>query len=646
MAFIKIDVDNIHACRVVRRLLVCVAAAIAVVVAAAFAAPLLIPSDFIKAQIASVVGQKTGRDLHIAGPISFSLLPRFAIVAQDVTLSNPSGGFSAALLNAGTVEVVLEPLALLQGAIKIDQLKLARPTISFEIDKDGRRNWIFGHAATPVTASPGERRDSLSLALDNATIVDGEVSYLDQRTGKKRNATSVNMTLSLPSFAGALKAAGSASCNAETVKFSMVLASPGALRDGEASAATIALGSARGDLEFQGQVGGPGPIKATGTVNLKLPSLREFLAWAGLPVAAHGRGFGPLTINGKIEVAGPRFALSDAKIMLDAISARGALSVDRSGERPTLSGHLDIDRLDLDPYIPANREVPSAGAAVPDLASPGAGSIPATIPNQPLRASPSWSKAFIDLAPLKLANVDLRLNPNAIRLGGIDIDKSTLTLNLKDGRLQLDVNEMALYHGKGSGEIVGDGGGAGLPAFGAALKFTGITVRQVPLDIAGLDQLSGTGDIHLLLSAHGSTVREIVGSLDGGGSIEFVNGTIGSVGLGPLMKNSMGPAVGNDAIPREIDYRLLSGTAMIERGILRNKDLKLDGAKMSATATGVFDLNQGRIDYLWMPKIPGLGSARIEITGAWDEPNYKVQSVTTTRGMRQPTHKPRGPAPP
>ena len=87
---------------------------------------------------------------------------------------------------------------------------------------------------------------------------------------------------------------------------------------------------------------------------------------------------------------------------------------------------------------------------------------------------------------------------------------------------------------------------------------------------------------------------------------------------------------------REIEYRSLSASATIVHGVLHNSDLKLVGPWLSATGSGTLDLGPRRIDYLWQPDIAGIGNARVAITGDWDNPQYKVQSVTITKDLVLP----------
>jgi uncharacterized protein involved in outer membrane biogenesis len=64
--------------RFFRHLLIGLAVLFTVIILALLATPLIVPSDFNAAQIASIVRQKTGRDLRISGPISFTVMPKFA----------------------------------------------------------------------------------------------------------------------------------------------------------------------------------------------------------------------------------------------------------------------------------------------------------------------------------------------------------------------------------------------------------------------------------------------------------------------------------------------------------------------------------------------------------------------------------------
>jgi AsmA protein len=253
------------------------------------------------------------------------------------------------------------------------------------------------------------------------------------------------------------------------------------LWEGGTSAAAVNIASQRAKFDFTGEITG-GPAKASGAIDLKMPSLRDFLAWAELKFPAGIDGFGPLTVSGRIAAAGSKLTLDNAAVTLDRIAATGALTAERGARRPTLSGHLDIDRLDLDPYVKAE--------APPD-ATPSPGPAPKTAAPPAPKPSPtpsSWSEATINLAPLKLIDADLSLIANAMSFRQVETGKTVATLRLTDGRLGLDINDVALSGGKGTGRIVADSSGE-VPGFGVALRLTGITVGHIAF--AGFDELSG-----------------------------------------------------------------------------------------------------------------------------------------------------------
>ena len=162
------------------------------------------------------------------------------------------------------------------------------------------------------------------------------------------------------------------------------------------------------ELGFAGAMTGLPPAKLGGTIDLTVPSVRGLATWAGAPLAP-GPGLEKLAIKGRIDMAGPKIAFTDADIALDAIAAKGSLEVDTGGARPYLKGALALDKLDINPYLPPEKTASAGGAS----AAPGAAG-PASPPSPKPAASAGWSDDPIDLSGLNDADVDFDLKAGAI----------------------------------------------------------------------------------------------------------------------------------------------------------------------------------------------------------------------------------------
>ncbi|HKT20435.1 MAG TPA: AsmA family protein, partial [Stellaceae bacterium] len=351
-----------------KKLLIGLGALIVVIVVAAVIAPFFIPVDTYKAKVVALVKDQTGRDLHINGKVSFSLLPSLALEANDVSLANPPGAASPDMLKLKTLAVKLRLLPLLHGAVAVDQFKLVQPVIDLEVDKAGTPNWVFKPAAKPAKpsapAAPAPQAASSGgvpqISLGDVSIVDGQASYLDQRTGEKRVLSDINMQLSLPDFAGPFNAKGSATWNGEKVTITAAVAKPGALQSGGTSPLEVALQSAPIKFDFKGNATGATLAKLEGGADLAVPSVRGLAKWVGVAFNPPGTGFGPLSISGKVDIANSKTAFTNAVLALDAIKGTGAITIDTHGSRPVLSGRLDLDKLDVNPYL-----APEGAAAKP-----------------------------------------------------------------------------------------------------------------------------------------------------------------------------------------------------------------------------------------------------------------------------------------
>jgi len=118
------------------------------------------------------------------------------------------------------------------------------------------------------------------------------------------------------------------------------------------------------------------------------------------------------------------------RLRLDGANMTGTLAIDTSGEVPSLTGALSIDRLDLNPY----------------LASPASGR-----PAQ--KAETGWSKKPINLALLKKADARLALDVGALRLRNLRLGKTGVRVVLTGGALMARLDPITLYGGTGRAEL-------------------------------------------------------------------------------------------------------------------------------------------------------------------------------------------------
>ncbi|HEX3973284.1 MAG TPA: AsmA family protein [Stellaceae bacterium] len=629
-----------------KKLLIGLAAVVVLVIAAAIAVPLFIPLDTYKAKIVDLVKSETGRDLKIAGPVHFSLFPSVALEANDVSLSNPAGATSPNMVQLKTLDVELKLFPLLHGGLEISQFKLVQPVIALEVDKQGKASWAFTPAApagtapqaappaTPSTpaASGGISANFSAISLGDVSIVDGQASYFDQRTNQKKQLTGINMTLSLPSLDEPFAAKGDAVWDGEKATLTVQIEKPGTLQRGGASPVAITFAANPINFAFKGDATGAALSKLTGGIDLSIPSVRGLAKWAGVAFDAPGTGFGQMTLSGKIDKEGEKIAFSNAVIALDAIKATGALSVDTSGAKPALSGRLDVDKLDVNPYLPPENKGGSTPASSNAGSAPaGAGASSAAPPASSTKSS-GWSDTPIDMSPLKLANADFDLSANSILYRKIQVGKSALALHLKDGRFEADLSQIALYQGKGQGKFTADGSGA-VPAIAMNFDLSGVAIQPLAKDAADFDKLSGTGTIVIDVSGHGKSQREIVSSLGGKGSLNLANGKIEGVNLMAFTKNVTSALTGAIGGSNATDFGALTGTYTITNGILKNNDLKLTSSEVPMTGSGTVDLPQRQVNYRLTPNVAGLLAVPVDITGPWDNLSYRPDIAGIAKGL-------------
>ena len=616
-----------------KKVLIVLAAVVVLVIVGLLAAPFFIPVDTYKSQIAQAARDATGRDLTIRGDMRLSLLPRLELEAADVSFANAPGAAQPDMARLKKLLVQLQIWPLLSGRVRVDSFVLVEPVIHLEVDKTGRPNWVFAKAEAaapsggapatapaPAAGAPGEIPE---ISLGDVRLDNGLLTYTDARSGRHVEISDINMTVSLPDMDSPAAAYGSLVWNGQ--KLSLTAKSEGlrGLMAGKTTSVSLGLESKVVNLAYEGSVTNAAPARVEGTVDLDVPSIREVAAWTGNPIEAPGNGLGPLKIKGKVAATPGRVAFTEAQIALDDIKAQGDLTADVSAAKPYLKGRLDADRLDLNVYMPPPADEAAAGTST----APSGGGQPA--------APADWSDEPIDLSGLQAVNADFALSVGEILARDVKIGRSALVAALKDGLLVLNLNELNLYGGTGTGKLTVDARGK-VPALENAFALEAIQAQPLLADAAGFDRLEGTGALNLSVVTKGGTQRQMVQNMNGNGAFKFVDGAVRGINLAAMVRN-VGSAFTDtgERAAQKTDFAELSGTYKINAGIVRNDDLVLLNPLLRVTGAGTVDAPKRTLNYRIEPKVvaslegqgaaePGKGVAVPVIAeGPWDNVTFR-----------------------
>ena len=139
-----------------------------------FLLPMAINSDTLRTALARQLSEASGAQIALNGPIHFSVVPDFGIVAEDLSYTTADGALSA---TAERSVASAELLPLLSGQVRITGIELKSPRI------------VLADAAAPAepepAAVPPAGGDDVfktiagyleRLSINNVVVSDGEVA--------------------------------------------------------------------------------------------------------------------------------------------------------------------------------------------------------------------------------------------------------------------------------------------------------------------------------------------------------------------------------------------------------------------------------------------------------------------------------------
>ncbi|MFD0858578.1 AsmA family protein [Roseovarius aquimarinus] len=585
-----------------------------VAVALAFGALFFLPGERIARIAAERIGAMTGREVSMTGDTAISFYPVLGISTGRTTIANADWASGGPMLEADSLKVGVDPIALIGGEVRITGLEVARPRIVIERDASGRGNWEIGvdgvaqsgQGADGGDGTGGEAAQSraLALTLDRALITDASVTYIDARAGTQQEMSGVDLDLRWPDYSGeatfdlVLRPAD------QDVRFAGRIAQLGPLIEGGVSPLDVTVSTEGGTLSLEGRASAAPQLDARLTGDIA--STARFMRALGLPPADLPEGLGrEITVAAQLNVTEDmRLSLRDMTLGLGGNSLTGDVDVTTTGARPRVTARLDAGALDL-----------SALGAGEDAAAGQGGGASAPAPAAP----EGWSRAPIDASALGLMDADIALSASSLDLGQFTFGAADIGLAIDNARAVASLRRLDGYGGSLTGQAVANNR-SGL-SVGGDLAARGIDMEKFLTDAADVTRFSTTGTMAVDFLGVGQSVHEIMNSLSGNLSLATGRGVISGFDLDRLMRT--GDGSGGTTVFDE-----MGASFVIEGGNMRGSDLTMSMPLATATGKGRIGLGARDIDYLFTPVLLQGENSRglaipVSITGPWSGPRIR-----------------------
>jgi|GEM_PF-3605613 len=627
-----------------RRALIALVIALLVVLAVFAALIINPPVGFLQNRLAAEIKASSGRDLVVTGNTSLQLVPSLILRMEGATLSNPPGFTGEPFLHIGALELHADILPLLQGKFEIGHLTLTEPRLRLVIDKQGRRSWELPTAeGLASTAFP---------TIGELTVIRGTLTYRDERVPTAVTLTDVTARAERVMHDQPLAADFDFAWNQEKVTGKATAASLAALANATPTRAALALSSARGAIEADGEVTAAESLSFQGKMKGTAPSLRSLAAWFDMTLPGT-EGFAKAALEADVKADGKSIAFSKARLVIDDTTAEGTLTLDLTGPRPRLTGTLAADEVDAARYIPAAKPTLTRSAPAPAFELepvPLSASLKAYLraaetrgaraagdalgPDLLTRAAPvvPWSADPFDLAALKAVDTELDLSVRALKYHKAAIAIPRLSLVLKDAKLALESRELATHGGKVAAKTVLDAKPA-VPTLATSLRLDNVELHGLMSDLGFEGYLAGKTTGEAELSAVGRSERELISSLKGRVKAKIGEGTVVGYDVKRVIETWRLPPFDPKA---RTPFERIDADVRVDKGIAESNVLELAGPVVGARADGVARLPTRQLDYNARVSFPNWWSIAVRIFGPFTQLKYDVDWWSTLFDRRTP----------
>ncbi len=350
-----------------------------------------------------------------------------------------------------------------------------------------------------------------------------------------------------------------------------------------------------GDLPVKVEVQGERLLSAyvvSGKIQVPKTSPRELMKSFEIepPTTSDPKALSAFALASNFRLTEKQLQLSALDLALDETTVKGTFGIEDL-EAMALRFDLDVNGIDLDRYMAPKQETPKTSGSGSAPASAKAAVPPTEIPKEMLRS----------------LNLQGKLRVGRAKVADLQFTDVRLPVEAKDGRTHLGPTQAKLFGGTYDGNIVLDA----KPA--QATLSLDEHVRSIDIGAlmkAGFEttRVVGKGNASAKLSASGNTDQAMFKTLAGKIDFDVKNGAVTGVDLWYELRRAMALFKRQELPTRpagepKTAFNALSGSALVDKGVLSNDDLLVDMSYIRAKGKGTLALESQAVDYRLVTEI-------------------------------------------
>jgi uncharacterized protein involved in outer membrane biogenesis len=616
-----------------------------VIIAILLSVPFFTDVNKYKGAVLTLVKEKSGKDVNVAGDISFRVFPDIALTLNKISVTSQFKE-EGNLVTADKFILRIKLLPLLQKNIEISSFKLVNPVFNLHVKEDGSKNWenaeVAADDATPgenVTADKGEYTENIEDAQISEEPVHSPAEKSDSDKPVKTAAKEKMQDDDEP-FEGEIPPpSGIEHSNTEEHHFG-----------------DVAEGGEEPQPNYDNQNGEEGQLRHARQKDLQFKDIKivnaivQFvddknkrnLRASKINIdTAYRPGNNQFDLSGKLEifedisrgnfsakglyfVRGGQYGVDDITIKLDDIEAHSTVVADLEMYKPTIKIALYMSKVDLNKY----KLIGIGGTNSEEFEAPAAD-----------KADFAWSDQPIDFSFIN--KIDMHVNFKVTSLTYKDITTGDIMINsyIRDNKLTAAIKDSKIFDGVVNADLVVDKSTGGNKAIKSNLTIEHLDISKLPKSMAKVNMVSGLADVQLKVNSIGLSQKSIVGHLNGTGNFKIAKCDIDGVDMLSMLNNATS-IFKNAHISTKTSFDDISGLVDIKDGVVHNNNVALRSDALNMDVMGLLDLNNLTINYRLNPqysqdaeKAEKEPQTPILITGKLLDPNFSLDVKSVVQDL-------------